>query len=96
MSTTIYEERSYLIFPVDQLNLVDFNQVHERSIDTVIKSVDGTKTFVKWNGVTPEFVNKLTNTSGPYIYSEMLNILNTLEWTVPPLDPLVPYTGSMS
>ena len=96
MSTTIYEERNYLIFPVDQLNLVDFTKVHETSSETVCKSVDKTKTFVKWDGAAPEFVNKLTNTSGPYIYSEMLSILNTLEWTVPPLDPLVPYTGSMS
>jgi hypothetical protein len=88
MSTPIYEDRNYLIFPVDQLNLVDFNQVHERSADTVRKSIDGTKTFIKWNGAAPAFVSALTNTSGPYIYSEMLNILNTLEWTAP-------YTGSM-
>ena len=88
MSTTIYEERSYLIFPVDQLNLVDFNQVHETSADTVRKSVDGTKTFIKWDGNAPEFVNTLTNTSGPYIYSEMLGVLSTNEWTAP-------YTGSI-
>ena len=88
MSTTIYEDRNYLIFPVDQLNLVDFNQVHETSADTVRKSVDGTKTFVKWNGAAPEFVNTLTNTSGPYNYSEILEVLSTSEWTAP-------YTGSM-
>ena len=88
MSTTIYEDRNYLIFPVDQLNLVDFNQVHETSADTVRKSVDGSKTFVKWNGAAPEFVNKLTNTSGPYNYSEILEVLSTSEWTAP-------YTGSM-
>jgi hypothetical protein len=88
MSTTIYEDRNYLIFPVDQLNLVDFNQVHETSADTVRKSVDGTKTFVKWDDNTPEFVNTLTNTAGPYNYSEMLNILNTSEWTAP-------FTGSL-
>jgi len=83
MSTTIYKDRNYLIFPVDQLNLVDFNQVHETSADTVRKSIDGTKTFIKWVGAAPKFLVTLTNTAGPYNYSEILEVLSTSEWTAP-------------
>ncbi len=76
----IYENRRYLIFPASQLNLVDFNDVLETSSETVRKSLDGTQTFVKWNGNTPEFVTNLTNTQGPYTHDEMLQILSTPNW----------------
>ena len=88
MNTITYEDRNYLIFPVDQLNLVDFNQVYETSSETVCKSVDGTKTFIKWDGSAPVFVGTLTNTAGPYNYAQMLGVLSTSEWTSP-------HTGSM-
>jgi hypothetical protein len=83
MSITIYENREYIIFPVSQLNLIDFNQVLETSAETVRKSVDGTKTFVKWEGEQPSCISNLTNTEGPYTYTEILEILSTNEWTSP-------------
>lgn len=79
----IYEHRNYIIFPVSQLNLIDFSTVLETSADTVRKSVDGTKTFVKWDGPTPTCIGSLTNTEGPYNHDEILNILATPEWTSP-------------
>jgi len=45
-----YENREFMIFNVLELNQIDFTQVLETSIDTVRKSVDQTKTFVKWEG----------------------------------------------
>ena len=73
-----------MIFAVSELNSVDFTQVLETSIDTVRKSVDGTKTFVKWSGDTiPSSVDALTTKEGPYTYEEMLNILSGPEWTDP-------------
>lgn len=86
--SNIYENRNYIIFPVNQLNLIDFNTVLETSADTVRKSVDGTKTFVKWDGSQPDCISLLTNTEGPYTYSEILNLLATPEWTAP-------FTGSI-
>lgn len=83
-----YEHRNYIIFPVSQLNLIDFDQVLETSADTVRKSVDETKTFVKWEGDQPSCIYNLTNTEGPYNYDEMLDVLSTSEWTVP-------FTGSL-
>jgi hypothetical protein len=79
----MYENRKYLILPVTELFKVDFNQVGETSIDTVRKSVDQTKTFVKWEGQDPTFISELTNTEGPYTHEEILNILATEEWTSP-------------
>ena len=83
-----YNDRNYIIFPTSELSKVDFNQVLETSADTVRKSVDKSKTFVKWDGEEPSFVSTLNNTEGPYTHAEMLDMLATSEWTVP-------YTGSM-
>ena len=79
-----YENRKFMIFNVSELELIDFTQVCETSIDTVRKSVDGTKTFVKWDteGI-PSSVESLTTKEGPYTYEEILNILSTPEWTDP-------------
>jgi len=79
-----YENRKFMIFNVSELELIDFTQVCETSIDTVRKSVDGTKTFVKWDSVEiPSSVELLTTKEGPYTYEEIFNILSTPEWTDP-------------
>ena len=78
-----YENREFIIFNVSELNQIDFTQVLETSLDTVRKSVDQTKTFVKWDGAMPECVNNLTTKEGPYTYDEILTILSTTEWTDP-------------
>ena len=78
----IYDHRQFMIFNVSELPQIDFSQVLETSIDTVRKSVDETKTFVKWDGETiPSSVDSLTTKEGPYNYDEILNILLGPEWT---------------
>ena len=77
-----YNNRHFMIFSVTELPNIDFTQVKETSIDTVRKSVDGTKTFVKWDGgKIPSSVKSLKTKEGPYTYEEILNILSTEEWT---------------
>jgi hypothetical protein len=83
MLTQNYETRQFMIFKISELNQIDFNQVHETSQDTIRKSVDGTKTFVKWDGLTPQCILNLQTKEGPYIYEEILAILATPEWTDP-------------
>ena len=78
-----YENREFMIFNVSELTKIDFTQVLETSIDTVRKSVDETKTFVKWDGEMPECVSTLTTKEGPYTYDEILVILSTPEWSKP-------------
>ena len=73
-----------MIFNVTELDQIDFTQVLETSIDTVRKSVDQNKTFVKWDGdVIPDCVFDLVTKEGPYTYEEILSILSTPEWTDP-------------
>ena len=80
----MYENRSFAIFSTTEIDQVDFSLVCETSADTVRKSVDETKTFVKWDGgVAPDFVSELTTLEGPYTYTEILEILSTPEWTAP-------------
>ena len=79
-----YQNREFMIFDVSELNTIDFTQVLETSSETVRKSVDGTKTFVKWDGPTiPDCILNLTTKEGPYTYEEILTILATPEWTDP-------------
>ena len=77
------QERTFLIIPVSELSKVDFTQVLETSPDTVRKSVDETKTFIKWEGETPTFIGDIVGSEGPYTYGEILGILATPEWTNP-------------
>ena len=79
----MYENRQYAIFSLTELNSIDFSLVCETSADTLRKSVDETKSFIKWDGDQPEFVNTLETLEGPYTYTEILEILSTPEWTAP-------------
>ena len=78
-----YPDRRFVIFNVTELNKIDFNQVFETDINTVRKSVDETKTFVKFDLPTPSSVTSLTTKSQEYTYDEFLTILATPEWTDP-------------
>lgn len=83
-----YNNRKFIIFNVLELNKIDFEQVCETSSETVRKSVDETKTFVKWDSVeVPSSVEILTTKEGPYTYEEMLTILQGSEWTDPNIRP---------
>ena len=81
METHDYSNRNFMIFNVSELSQIDFTQVLETSEETVRKSVDETKTFVKWDGNIPECVTSLATQEGPYSYDEILEILLTEEWT---------------
>lgn len=81
----MYENRSYVIFDVSELDKINFDEVLETSAETVRKSVDGTKTFVKWDDgqEAPPSVESLT-TKGPYLtHAEILEILATEVWAPP-------------
>jgi len=43
-----YENRRYLIIPTTITGSINFSQVGETSVETLRLSVDGTKTFVKY------------------------------------------------
>jgi hypothetical protein len=78
-----YENRRFVIFNVTEISQIDFNQVYETDPETMRISVDGTKTFVKYDLPEPSSVAGLTTKSQEYTYEEILAILNTEEWTPP-------------
>lgn len=81
----MYKNRSYVIFDVSELDNLNFSEVLETSAETVRKSVDGTKTFVKWKSdeSVPLSVETLS-TKGPYLtHEEILAILLTPAWSAP-------------
>ena len=71
--------KKYVILDTAEISSVDFNQVLETSIDSLRYSLDGTKTFVKFEGDTPSFLEGKTQ----YTHSEILAELATPEWTDP-------------
>jgi hypothetical protein len=79
----MYDNRQFVIFSTTELPLINFSEVLETSADTVRISVDGTKTFVKWDGDIPPSVQALTTIEGYYTYEEMIDILSGPEWNEP-------------
>jgi hypothetical protein len=74
--------KEFMIFDCSELVNIDFTEVMETSIETVRKSIDGTKTFVKWDSIEiPKSVENLKTKSGPYTYDEILEILQKPEWS---------------
>jgi len=72
--------KKYVIINAEEVASVDFTQVQETSADTLRYSVDGSKTFVKFDSdTTPSFLDGKTQ----YSHSEILTILATDEWTLP-------------
>jgi hypothetical protein len=69
--------RTYVIIDASEAVNVDFDSVIENNIDTLRYSLDGTKTFVKYEGTQPFFLLGKTE----YTHEEILSILSGPEWT---------------
>ena len=77
-----FDHRNFMIFDVSELGLLDFNEVMESSPESLRRSINGSKTFVKWNNEKiRNSVSNLTTKLGPYNYEEMLQILSSREWS---------------
>lgn len=78
----MYDNRQFAIFSTTELPLINFSEVLETNQDTVRTSVDGSLTFVKWDGESPPpSFQVLTTIQGYYTYEEMLEILSSPEWS---------------
>ena len=71
--------RKYIIFDVSELNKINFNEVMENSALTLRYSLDGTKTFIKWEDAEPSFLSNLLTKSRTYSLEEISEILLTFE-----------------
>ena len=68
--------RNYVIINKSEVANVDFSKVKETSVDTLRYSIDGTKTFVKFEGNAPTFLSSKQQ----YTHSQILEILTGEEW----------------
>ena len=73
----MYENRKYAIILTSQIDTINFDEVLETGPHTCRYSVDGTKTFVKYEGTKPVSVPDVTE----YTHDQILEILSTEEWT---------------
>lgn len=79
----MFDERNYLIINAAEVSKINFDDVLETSTETLRYSVDGTKTFIKWDGTQPAWIDLLTSKEGPYSHDEILEILSGEDWTNP-------------
>ena len=77
-----FTKRNFMILDVSEISSLDFNDIMETSPESLRKSINETKTFVKWEGEKiPNSVNNLTTKVDPYSYDDMIKILSTREWS---------------
>jgi len=73
----MFEDRKYVIIDKGEVSSVDFSKVLEYSANTLRYSLDGSKTFVKYEGSKPSFLTGKTELS----HSQILTELAGDEWT---------------
>lgn len=69
--------RKYVIINASDVSSVNFNEVLETSASTLRYSLDNSKTFVKFEGDTPSFLDGKTQ----YSHSQIIEILQTSDWS---------------
>lgn len=69
--------KKYVIIETSEVDSVNFNEVIETEAQYLRYSIDGNKTFVKYEGDQPSFLSGKQE----YTHSEILAILATDEWS---------------
>ena len=71
--------KKYVILDADEVGDIVFSEVFETSAATLRFSLDGSQTFVKYEGAKPRFLHG----KDTYTHSEILAILATPAWNPP-------------
>ena len=71
-----YNNYTYVIITASEVSGVDFSKIKETSNDTLRYNNDNTKTFVRYEGSQPSFLNGKTE----YTHEQILTELNESEW----------------
>jgi len=66
----------YVILPTSEISNIDFSKVLQDSSDTLRRNNNNSKTFVKYNGDKPSFLNDKTELTR----EEILLELKKAEW----------------
>jgi len=73
----------YCIISSSDVDLVHFNEIKETSPESMRYSLDGTKTFVKYEGEQPEFIFHIAGDLvglTEYTHAEFMEVLKGPEW----------------
>jgi len=70
--------KKYVILTASEVSSVDFSKVKEDSAKTLRYNNDNTKTFVKFTGSMPSFLEDKIQ----YTNSEILEVLKEEEWQI--------------
>ena len=73
----MFESRKWVIIARGDVSSIDFSKVLENSADTLRYSLNGSKTFVKYEGSKPSFLTGKTALS----HSQIMTELEKDEWT---------------
>ena len=72
--------KKYVIIDASDVSSIDFSQVMETSADTLRYSLDGSQTFVKYEGAKPDTLDG----KDTYTHSQILTILAGEDWSTQP------------
>lgn len=70
----------YVIFDSSELNKINFEEVFNNEDENLRYSKDGSKTFIKFRGETPNCIMNLETKSEIYSSEEINEILHSEEW----------------
>ena len=73
----MYENRKWVIVNVSDITDEMIFSAMQTSVDTLRKSLDGSKAILKWDGDTPSCFDGMTT----YNHSEILTELKKSDWT---------------
>lgn len=74
-----FSNRRWVVLTASEAEEIDFSKVLEGSADTLRWNNDRTKTFVKYEGSKPTFLNNKTALT----HTQILNELSNEEWQGP-------------
>lgn len=84
MSYVRFGDSKYLIIQASDASKVDYSIVLNENAETLLTSVDGRWSIIKWRGDTPSFVSSLSNTSAILDHEQIITELGVEEshWAI--------------
>lgn len=72
--------KNYVIIDASDVSSIDFSEVMETSAETLRYSLDGSQTFIKYEGTRPSFLDE---DDIDLTHAEILDVLSHEDWTSP-------------
>lgn len=72
--------KKYVIIDTSDVSSIDFSEVMETSAETLRYSLDGSQTFIKYEGTRPSFLDE---DDIDLTHAEILDVLSHEDWTDP-------------